>query len=62
MNGDYESIHRRNGLLIKTNRSNDFYEPFKVAALWVSPIPLSGLFPNWVGDYSQRRSLTEGWK
>jgi len=52
---EYESIHHRNGFLIKTNRSNDFYGPFKVAALptksdpplaeWVSPIPLSGLFP-----------------
>jgi hypothetical protein len=42
---EYESIHCRKGFLIKTNQSKNFYGLFKVAALWVSPIPLSGLFP-----------------
>jgi hypothetical protein len=42
---EYESIHRRNGFLSKTNQNKDFYGPFKVAAPWVSPIPLSCLFP-----------------
>ncbi len=74
MNRLYESIHRRNGFLIKTNQSNDFYGPFKVTALptksdpplaeWVSPIPLSGLFPTSQlgitikqGDLLTRRTL-----
>ncbi len=45
---------------MKTNQSRDFYGPFKVAAPptesdpplaeWVSPIPLSGLFPTSVRD------------